>query len=92
MIDQVIEIFPLLCQLTNTNNDRLRRKAGALLGNVDLAANIGMANRRAEAFEQRALKAEKINADLMEQNAVLKYENEELHQKLAIYSESSVIT
>jgi len=53
-----LSVFPLLCKLTNADNDRLRQCAGAVLGNLDLISVLSESNERGRLAEKRALEAE----------------------------------
>jgi hypothetical protein len=90
--DLLIGLFPLLCRLTNVENDGLRRAAGAILGGVNISEAILRERRRAEESETRAREIEEENNALLEEVDFLHAENEELQRQLAVFSESSDFT
>ena len=90
--DLLIGLFPMLCRLTNVENDGLRRAAGAILGGVNISQAILRERRRAEEAETRAQEIEEENNALLEEVEYLQAENEELQRQLAIFSESSDFT
>ena len=85
----LIGLFPMLCRLTNVENDGLRRAAGGILGGVNVSEAILRERRRAEEAETRAREIEEENNALLEEVEYLHAENEELQRQLAVFSESS---
>ena len=90
--DLLIGLFPMLCRLTNVENDSLRRAAGAILGGVNVSQAILRERRRAEEAETKAQEIEEENNALLEEVEYLQAENDELQRQLAIFSESSDFT
>lgn len=88
----LIGLFPMLCRLTNIENDSLRRAAGAILGGINVSEAILRERRRSEEAEARAREIEEENNALLEEVDSLLAENEELQRQLAIFSESSDFT
>eukprot|EP00804_Cyclotella_cryptica_P003756 CCRYP_008917-RA/>CCRYP_008917-RA protein AED:0.02 eAED:0.02 QI:265/1/1/1/1/1/5/228/1989 len=88
----LIGLFPMLCRLTNVQNDSLRRAAGAILGGVNISEAILRERRRADEAEIKAKEVEEENNALLEEIEYLQAENEELHRQLAVFSESSDYT
>lgn len=88
----LIGLFPMLCRLTNIENDSLRRAAGAILGGINVSEAILRERRRSEEAEARAREIEEENNALLEEVDFLQAENEELQRQLAIFSESSDFT
>eukprot|EP00550_Attheya_septentrionalis_P004649 CAMPEP_0198289234 /NCGR_PEP_ID=MMETSP1449-20131203/7494_1 /TAXON_ID=420275 /ORGANISM="Attheya septentrionalis, Strain CCMP2084" /LENGTH=2104 /DNA_ID=CAMNT_0043987531 /DNA_START=292 /DNA_END=6606 /DNA_ORIENTATION=- len=79
----VLFIFPLLCQFTSSTtikDDRLRRKAGTVLGEVDVAQIVSDTMSKCEAAEQRVLTVERRNAQLEEELRKLISENKRLEE------------
>jgi hypothetical protein len=90
--DLLIGLFPMLCRLTNVENDGLRKAAAAILGGVNISEAILRERRRAEESETRAREIEEENNALLEEVEFLQAENEELQRQLAVFSESSDFT
>ena len=88
----LIGLFPMLCRLTNIENDSLRRAAGAILSGINVSEAILRERRRSEEAEARAREIEEENNALLEEVDFLQAENEELQRQLAIFSESSDFT
>lgn len=82
--DLLIGLFPMLCRLTNVENDSLRRAAGAILGGVNISEAILRERRRAEEAETRAKEIEEENNALLEEVDFLQAENEELHRQVSV--------
>ncbi|KAL7543429.1 hypothetical protein ACHAXR_012722 [Thalassiosira sp. AJA248-18] len=89
--DLLVGVFPLLCRLTNVENDGLRRAAGKILGGMNLSEAISRERQRAEQADTRAREIEEENCAMLEEIEYLQAENEELQRQLAIFSESSDI-
>lgn len=83
LTDLVIVIFPWLCKLTNIGEERIRQKAGSVLGSVDLVRVIAKKTERVEDAERRANEAELQNKKLQAELFCLKAENQDLRQKLS---------
>lgn len=86
--DLLVGVFPLLCRLTNVENDGLRRAAGKVLGGVNLSEAISRERKRAERADIRATEIEEENIAMLEEIEYLQAENEELQRQLAVFSES----
>ena len=86
--EMLIGLFPMLCRLTNVENDSLRRAAGAILGSINISDAILRERRRVEEAERKAQEIEEENNALLEEVEYLQAENEELHRQLAVFSES----
>jgi len=87
--DLLVGVFPLLCRLTNVENDGLRRAAGKILGGVNLSEAISRERQRAEQADMRAREIEEENIAMLEEIEYLQAENEELQRQLAVFSESA---
>ena len=74
--DLLVGIFPLLCRLTNVENDNLRRAAGKILAGVNLAEAIMHERQRAEQAVSKAREIEEENNALLEEIDYLQSENE----------------
>lgn len=84
--DLLVGVFPLLCRLTNVENDGLRRVAGRILGGVNLAQAISRERQRAEETDARAQEVEEENSAMLEEIEYLQAENEELQRQLALFT------
>jgi len=84
--DLLVGVFPLLCRLTNVENDGLRRIAGRILGGVNLAQAISRERQKAEEADLRAQEVEEENSAMLEEIEYLQTENEELHRQLAVFT------
>jgi len=84
--DLLVGVFPLLCRLTNVENDGLRRVAGRILGGVNLAQAISRERQRAEEADLRAQEVEEENSAMLEEIEYLQAENEELQRQLAVFT------
>jgi hypothetical protein len=84
--DLLVGVFPLLCHLTNVENDGLRRVAGRILGGVNLAEAISRERQRAEEADLRASEVEEENNAMIEEIEYLQVENEELRSQLAVFT------
>mmetsp|Transcript_23297 Transcript_23297/g.50369 ORF Transcript_23297/g.50369 Transcript_23297/m.50369 type:complete len:323 (-) Transcript_23297:344-1312(-) len=85
--DLLVGAFPLLCRLTNVENDGLRRAAGKILGGMNLSEAISRERQRAEQADTRAREIEEENIAMLEEIEYLQAENEELQRQLAVFSE-----
>ncbi|KAL7554854.1 hypothetical protein ACHAWF_018901 [Thalassiosira exigua] len=90
--DLLVGVFPLLCRLTNVENDGLRRAAGKILGGIDLSQAISRERQRAELAETKAMEIEEENIAMLDEIESLTAENEELQRQLVIFTESSDFT
>lgn len=90
--DLLVGVFPLLCRMTNVENDGLRRAAGKILASMNLSEAISRERQRAEQADTRAREIEEENIAMLEEIEYLQTENEELQNQLAIFSESSDFT
>lgn len=92
--DLLVGAFPLLCRLTNVDNDGLRRAAGQILGQIDLSDAISRERQRAEETicrerqraeqaDARAREVEEENAAMLEEIEYLQSENEELQRQVS---------
>jgi hypothetical protein len=92
--DLLVGAFPLLCRLTNVDNDGLRRAAGQILGQIDLSdaisrerqraeETIRRERQRAEQADARAREVEEENAAMLEEIEYLQSENEELQRQVS---------
>jgi hypothetical protein len=88
----LVGLFPVLCRLTNVDNDGLRRAAGAILGGIKISEAISRERQRADEAEIKAKEVEEENNALLEEIDYLQAENEELQRQLAVFSESSDFT
>jgi len=84
--DLLVGVFPLLCRLTNVENDGLRRVAGRILGGVNLAQAISRERQRAEEADIRAQEVEEENSAMLEEIEYLQAENDELQRQLALFT------
>ena len=83
--DLLVGVFPLLCRLTNVENDGLRRVAGRILGGVNLAQSISRERQRAEEADLRVQEVDEENSAMLEEIEYLQAENEELQRQLALF-------
>ena len=83
--DLLVGVFPLLCRLTNVENDGLRRLAGRILGGVNLAQAISRERQRVEEADLRAQEIEEENSAMLEEIEYLQNENDELQRQLALF-------
>ena len=81
--DLLVGLFPLLCRLTNVENDGLRRAAGKILGGVNLSGAISRERHRAEDADARAKEIEEENIAMLEEIEYLQAENEELQSQVS---------
>lgn len=81
--DLLVGLFPLLCRLTNVENDGLRRAAGKILGGVNLSGAISQERHRAEEADARAKEIEEENIAMLEEIEYLQAENEELQSQVS---------
>lgn len=81
--DLLVGVFPLLCRLTNVENDGLRRAAGKILGGVNLSEAISRERHRAEQADTRAREMEEENIAMLEEIEYLQAENEELQRQVS---------
>ena len=81
--DLLVGVFPLLCRLTNVENDGLRRAAGKVLGSVNLSEAISRERKRAERADIRATEIEEENIAMLEEIEYLQAENEELQRQVS---------
>jgi len=77
-----VSVFPWLCKLTNVENDKLRRKAGAVLGCINLAEVIAQGVQRAEAAEKRVTAAEQRRKELEKEVEDLNEEMDMLQKQM----------
>ena len=84
--DLLVGVFPLLCRLTNVENDGLRRVAGRILGGVNLAQTISRERQRAQEADIRAQEVEEENSAMLEEIEYLQAENDELQRQLALFT------
>lgn len=84
--DLLVGVFPLLCRLTNVENDGLRRVAGRILGGVNLAQAISRERQRAQEADIRAQEVEEENSAMLEEIEYLQAENDELQRQLALFT------
>ena len=82
LTDLIIAIFPWLCKLTNTNEESIRRKAGAVLGSVDLTRAITKKTEQALEAEKRANEYASENDILKVKLRQLELENQKLRTRL----------
>lgn len=87
--DLLVGVFPLLCRLTNVENDGLRRAAGKILGGINLSEAITRERQQAEQANIRANEIEDENIAMLEEIEYLQSENDELQRQLAVFSEGS---
>ena len=81
--DLLVGAFPLLCRLTNVENDGLRRSAGKILGQINLSEAISRERQRAEQADARAREIEEENIAMLEEIEYLQAENEELQRQVS---------
>ena len=81
--DLLVGAFPLLCRLTNVENDGLRRSAGKILGQINLSEAISRERQRAEQADARARDIEEENIAMLEEIEYLQAENEELQRQVS---------
>jgi hypothetical protein len=92
--DLLVGAFPLLCRLTNVENDGLRRASGKILGQINLSEAISRERQRAEqAISRERLRAEQADARareieeeniaMLEEIEYLQAENEELQRQVS---------
>ena len=81
--DLLVGLFPLLCRLTNVENDGLRRAAGKILGGMNLSEAISRERQRAEQADIRAREIEEENVAMLEEIEYLQAENEELQRQVS---------
>lgn len=92
--DLLVGLFPLLCRLTNVENDGLRRAAGKILGGMNLSEAISRERQlaeeaisrerqRAEEADTRAREIEEENIAMLEEIEYLQAENEELNRQVS---------
>lgn len=84
--DLLVGVFPLLCRLTNVENDGLRRVAGRILGGMNLAQAISRERQRAQEADIRAQEVEEENNAMLEEIEYLQAENDELQRQLALFT------
>jgi len=85
--DLLVGVFPLLCRMTNVENDGLRRAAGTILGGMNLSEVISRERQRAQQADTRAREIEEENIAMLEEIEYLQAENDELQSQLAVFSE-----
>ena len=83
--DLLVGLFPLLCRLTNVENDGLRRAAGKILGGMNLSEAISRERQRADEADIRAKEIEEENIAMLEEIEYLQKENEELQRQVSGY-------
>ena len=81
--DLLVGVFPLLCRLTNVENDGLRRAAGRILGGINLSEAISRERQRAEQADVRAREIEEENVAMLEEIEYLQAENDELQRQVS---------
>lgn len=81
--DLLVGLFPLLCRLTNVENDGLRRAAGKILAGMNLSEAITRERQRAERADIRAREIEEENVAMLEEIEYLQAENEELQRQVS---------
>ena len=81
--DLLVGAFPLLCRLTNVENDGLRRSAGKILGQINLSEAISRERQSAEQADARARDIEEENIAMLEEIEYLQAENEELQRQVS---------
>lgn len=84
--DLLVGVFPLLCRLTNVENDGLRRVAGRILCGVNLSQAISRERQRAQEADIRAQEVEEENSAMLEEIEYLQAENDELQRQLALFT------
>jgi len=83
----LVGVFPLLCRLTNVENDGLRRAAGRILAGVNLSEAISRERQRAEHADSRAREIEEENVAMLEEIEYLQQENSELQRQVSLEKE-----
>jgi hypothetical protein len=81
--DLLVGLFPLLCRLTNVENDGLQRAAGTILGSMNLSEAISRERHRADQADIRAKEIEEENVAMLEEIEYLQAENEELQRQVS---------
>lgn len=81
--DLLVGLFPLLCRLTNVENDGLQRAAGTILGSMNLSEAISRERHRADQADIRAKEIEEENVAMLEEIEYLHAENEELQRQVS---------
>ena len=84
--DLLVGLFPLLCRLTNVENDGLRRAAGKILGGMNLSEAITRERQRADEANHRAQEIEEENDAMLEEIEYLQAENAELQRQVSALS------
>lgn len=87
--DLLVGVFPLLCRMTNVENDGLRRAAGKILASMNLSEAISRERQRAEQADTRAREIEEENIAMLEEIEYLQTENEEVRSFMCQDSPSS---
>lgn len=83
LTDLVIFIFPWLCKLTNIDEERIRKRAGLVLGSVDLSRFIARKTEAVREAEQCAREAKVMNEKLLNELNEIKVENERLRKEIS---------
>ena len=83
--DLLVGLFPLLCRLTNVENDGLRRAAGKILATMNLSEAISRERQRAEQADMRTKEIEEENIAMLEEIEYLQAENEELQRQVSLH-------